>query len=61
MEAVLDKKAEEFHSPITLAKNGVVYIDMNRARAFRVVGLTSNGEIKEYLLRVSDSGKLSLV
>lgn len=53
MEAVL----EHVHIDIY----GNVIVDLTKASAIRVRGLDKNNEWKEYLLRVSESGKLSLV
>ena len=40
---------------------GSLVIDLSQPRSLRVRGFDRNNEWKEYLLRVSTSGKLSLV
>jgi hypothetical protein len=44
-----------------LFENGIFLIDLSRPCSVLVRGYTDSGTVKEYLLRVSDSGKLSLV
>ncbi len=64
MEAVLEQELRDpLYSKLGLILNNgeEIIIDLSRSRSFRVKGLTVKGEWREYLLRVSDSGKLSLV
>ena len=58
MEAVLERKSVR---GLHLAEDGTIIIDLSQPCSFRVRGLKVGEEWKEYLLRVSESGKLSLV
>jgi len=46
---------------LILDEHGTLLVDLTRSRSFRLKGLTATGQWKDYLLRVNDSGKLSLV
>jgi hypothetical protein len=70
MEAVLTLQKPPLGRPfeglvrergLILDHEGNLLVDLQKSRSFRVRGYNTKGECREYLLRVSDSGKLSLV
>lgn len=65
MEAVLTLKNRTVTTPkhggFIVNDLGHIVIDLSQPRSFLVRGIDQHGNAKDYLLRVSESGKLSLV